>query len=64
MFWFDLFIYPYQNNATPLYVASQEGHREVVQTLLGAGADMYIARSSVSDLMFNNFMTRGRKKLL
>ena len=39
---------PYQNNATPLYVASQEGHHDVVQTLLGAGADVNIATSDVS----------------
>ena len=39
---------PYQTNATPLYVASQEGHHDVVQTLLGAGADVNIARSVVS----------------
>ena len=39
---------PYQNNVTPLYVASQEGHHDVVQTLLGAGADVNIASSNVS----------------
>ena len=39
---------PYQNNTTPLYVASQNGHHDVVQTLLGAGADVNIARSVVS----------------
>ena len=39
---------PYQTNATPLCVASQEGHHDVVQTLLGAGADVNIARSDVS----------------
>ena len=42
----------YQDNATPLYVASQNGHLGVVQTLLGAGADVNIARSSVSYVMF------------
>ena len=39
---------PYQNNTTPLYVASREGHHDVVQTLLGAGADVNMARSDVS----------------
>ncbi|KAL5509677.1 hypothetical protein EMCRGX_G005080 [Ephydatia muelleri] len=36
-----------QNNTTPLYVASEKGHHDVVQTLLGAGADVNIARSDV-----------------
>ena len=43
---------PYQDNATPLYVASKEGHHDVVQTLLAAGADMNITTSDVSDVMF------------
>ena len=33
----------YQNNLTPLFVASERGHLAVVQTLLGAGADINIA---------------------
>ena len=47
---FDLFrsLTPYQNNTTPLYVASEKGHHDVVRTLLGAGADVNIARSVVS----------------
>ena len=32
-------------------MACQEGHHDVVQTLLGAGADVNIARSNVSDVM-------------
>ena len=41
----------YQTNTTPLYVASEKGHHDVVQTLLGAGADVNIARSDVSSGM-------------
>ena len=33
-------------------MASEKGHHDVVQTLLGAGADVNIARSDVSDVMF------------
>ena len=40
----------YQDNATPLYVASQKGHHDVVQSLLGAGAEVNIATSDVSDV--------------
>ena len=32
-------------------MACQDGHHDVVQTLLGAGADVNIARSNVSDVM-------------
>ena len=45
----DAFV-PYQTNATQLYIASQNGHHDVVQTLLGAGADMNIAISVVSNV--------------
>ena len=40
----------YQDNRTPLYVASREGHHDVVQSLLGAGAEVNIAASDVSDV--------------
>ena len=33
-------------------MAIQEGHRGVVLSLLGAGADVNIAESDVSDVMF------------
>ena len=42
------FFIPYQDNTTPLYIASQEGHHDVVQSLLGAGADMNVTQSDVS----------------
>ena len=42
----------YQDNATPLYVASQNGDLGVVQTLLEAGADVNISMSTVSLVMF------------
>ena len=50
---FDLFysFTPYQNNMTPLYWASQKRHHDVVQTLVGAGADVNIATSVVSDMV-------------
>ena len=50
---FDVFcaFTSYQINATPLYVASEKGHHDVVQTLLGAGADLNIATSGVSHVM-------------
>ena len=37
----------YQDNTTPLYVACDKGHQEIVQILLAAGADVKIARSTV-----------------
>ena len=43
----------YQDNSTPLFMASQYGHHIVVQTLLGAGADVNIAKSVVSHVMFS-----------
>ena len=39
---------PYQINATPLYMACENGHQDVVQWLLGVVADVEIARSNVS----------------
>ena len=41
----------YQDNRTPLFVASWKGHHDVVQSLLGAGAEVNTARSGVSDVM-------------
>ena len=46
---------PHQTNITPLYVASQNGHHDVVQTLVGAGADVNIARSDVSDMVLCSY---------
>ena len=36
-----------QNGASPLYVASQEGHSGVVDILLKAGADVHQATTKV-----------------
>lgn len=51
---FDLIFFSitsYQDYTTPLYMASQEGHREVVESLLAAGVDVNKATSDVSDVM-------------
>ena len=40
---------------TPLYWASQKGHHDVVQTLVGAGADVDIATSPVSDMVLCSY---------
>lgn len=52
----------YQNNETPLYAASQEGQHGVVQTLLGAGANVNTARFDVRNVTFNYFMNVGHYK--
>ena len=44
--------YSLQDNTTPLYVACQNGHQDVVHSFLVAGADVNIATSNVSDVMF------------
>ena len=42
----------YQDNETPLFAASKKGHHDVVQSLLGAGAEVNIAfMPSVSGMM-------------
>ena len=43
----------YQDNVTPLHVASQEGHHDVVQILLKAGAEVNAATFDVSDAMIH-----------
>ena len=41
-----------QINETPLFAAIMKGHHDVVQCLLGAGAEVYIAHMpSVSGMM-------------
>ena len=45
-------------------MACQEGHRDVVQTLLGAGADVNIARSNVSDVMSTCTCSSLKKNIL
>ena len=49
--WLVLSLWLDQTNATPLYVASQKGHHDIVQTLLGAGAGVNIAGLDVSDVI-------------
>jgi ankyrin repeat protein len=63
---FDLFysFTPYQDNATPLYGASQNGHHDVVQTLVGTGADVNIARSDVRDMLSCSYTSTCTHKLL
>ena len=46
-----------QNNTTPLYVASEKGDHDGVQRLLGACADVNVARSDVSDEVMRWFIT-------
>ena len=41
----------YQDNATPLFIASQSGHNDVVKILLGAGADLNTAMA-VSEILY------------
>ena len=36
-----------QNGGSPLYAASQEGHTDVVDILIEAGADVHQARTTV-----------------
>ena len=36
-----------QNGASPVYAASQEGHTEVVDLLVQAGADIHLATTEV-----------------
>ena len=43
-----VFFTPYQDNRSPLFWASSMGRLEVVKLLLGAGADVSIARYYVS----------------
>ena len=41
-----------QGNRTPLYLASKNGHHDIVQSLLGSGADVNKLRMpSVSDVV-------------
>ena len=47
--------YHYQYNVTPLCAASQNGHHDVVQTLVGASADVNIASSYVSDMVLCSY---------
>ena len=63
---FDLFcsFTPYQDNTTSLYLSSQNGHNEVVQSLLREGANVNTARSDVSDMMFNYIMTHGHMNIV
>ena len=36
-----------QENYSPVFVASQEGHTQVVELLIGAGANVHLATSEV-----------------
>ena len=46
---YNCLIIAFQDNTTPLYVACDKGYHNIVQMLLEAGADVKIARSTVSD---------------
>ena len=51
----QVFFTLYQCNETPLYMACQEGHHEIVKTLIGAGADVNkCMRENVSEVVALN----------
>ena len=50
-----------KDGATPLYMASQEGHLEVVRELLTAGADHTLARNIDDQRMVTPLETAHRQ---
>ena len=57
MFSFTVFHSNLQTHATSLYMASENGYHYIVQSLLGAGAGVNIARSDVSCGAFDSGVT-------
>ena len=52
-----LMSYLLQDGLTPLYVASHENHKDVVQLLVASGANLNLARNVRNGLVSNVFPT-------
>ena len=60
-FFYNKVFFSFQSGKTPLYLASREGHQEIVQMLMDKGAEINVSDQVITSLFVISFVGYPKK---